>query len=186
MSDRREVRTASQSTSSCCSAMPLLEGRVDSDAKDAERGSRCRGRWAAIRTPCAPGIGRRELGPNIQEDNATLDYRHLRDNISRNVQAFRRDAIRPARLRNQHRALGLNVWVIHGCVIVSHSRHGVQSLTAVALSLHSRVAFTPESANPGGSNNPSQQNSQENYRSCGSSSHFSKFTLGRKESANSV
>ena len=45
MSDRREVRTARQSTSSRCSAMPLLEGQVETqmrrmlkEADDAEDG----------------------------------------------------------------------------------------------------------------------------------------------------
>jgi hypothetical protein len=86
----------------------------NSDAKDAERGSGCRGWWAAIRTPYAPGIGRQEFGLNIKDDRAVLDYRHLRDNISRNFQAFRGDTIRPARLGHQHRNLGVNAWVIHG------------------------------------------------------------------------
>ncbi len=54
------------------------------------------------------------IRPYIQDDRAVLDYRHLRDNLSRNVQAFRRDTIRLARLRHQHRTHGLNTWMIHG------------------------------------------------------------------------
>src|ERR1700687_1867722 len=61
--------------------------RGDSDAKNAERASVCRGRvwWAAIRTPCGGEIGSRKLGRSIQDNSAPLDYRQLRNNLSRSV-----------------------------------------------------------------------------------------------------
>ena len=62
-------------------------------------------------------------------------------------------------------------------MIVRHSRHRVRRLNAMALTLRSGVAFTHECAEPGRSKNPGQQNSQENYRSCGSSGHFPKLYL---------
>ncbi len=151
----------------------------NSDAKNAERGCVSAGRRgrAAIQNPCGRGIGHQKLGRSIQDYGGGLDYRHLRNNLSQNGETFRRDAIRLARLRHQQRTYGLNTWVIHSRVIVSHSGHGVRRLTAVALTFRSGVAFTHNCAEPGRSNNPGQQDSQENYRSCGFSGHFGKLYL---------
>jgi hypothetical protein len=66
--------------------------------------------------------------------------------------------------------------MIHGGVIVSHSRHAAGGLTAVALTLRSCVAFAQECADPGRSS-PEDQDRQENYRICGSSGHFWKLYL---------
>jgi hypothetical protein len=78
----------------------------------------CRGpsRWAAVQTPYADEIGGQKLSHSTQDDTAP-DHRHLRNNVSPNTDAFRRDAIRLARLRGQHRkprTYGLNTWMIHG------------------------------------------------------------------------
>ena len=156
--------------------------------KNAEGGTACSGRGgrAAIRTPCGRRIRRHKLGGGFQGYRACLDYRQLRDNLSRNVETFRDDAICLARLRHHYQTRALKSWVIHGRVTVVHSWHRVRRLTAMALSLHSVVSFTHERADPGGSNNPGQQNSQENYRSCGSSGHFPNSTLRPKRSANSI
>jgi len=151
----------------------------NSDAKNGERSSVCRGpvRWAIIRTPCGCGIGCRNLRRCIQDKRAALDYPHLRNNLSRSVKTFRCDAIRLTRMRHHHQTHGLNRWMIHGGMIVNHSRHGVRRLAAVALTFQARVAFAHERAEPGRSNNAGHQDSQENYRSCGSSRHFRKLYL---------
>jgi len=119
-------------------------------------------------------IGWRKLGRGIQRDRAALDFRHLRHSPSRNVETFRRDAIQLTRIRHYYQTHVRKTLVIHGRATVAHSRHCVGGLTAMALSLHSGVSFTHERADSGGGNNPGQQNSQENYRSCGSWGHFGK------------
>jgi hypothetical protein len=138
----------------------------------------CRGRsgWATVQTPCGVEIGGQKLGRSTQDDGTAPHYRHRRNNFSPNVEAFSRDAVSLARLRHQHRTLGLNVWMIHGRMIVGHSRHAVGRLTAVALTFRSCVAFAHESADPAWSN-PGEQDRQQNYRSCGSSRHFGKLYL---------
>jgi hypothetical protein len=68
---------------------------------------------------------------------------------------------------------------------VNHSRHAVRRLIAVALTFHSRVAITHECAGHGGSNNPGQQSSQENYRGCNSWCHSQNCTAGCPRYANS-
>jgi len=146
----------------------------------------CRGRGgrAAIRTPCGRRIRPHKLGGGFQDYRACLDYRQLRDNPSRNVETLLGDAICLARSRHNYQTCVLKSWVIHGRVTVVHSWHRVRRLTAMALSLQSGVSFTHERADPGGGNNPGQQNSQENYRSCGSWGHFPNCTLRPKRSAN--
>ncbi len=67
--------------------------------------------------------------------------------------------------------------MIHRGVIVRHSRHRIRRRNAMALTLHSGVAFTHECADPGWSKDPGHQHSQENDRSCGSLGHFPKLYL---------
>jgi hypothetical protein len=88
----------------------------NSNAKDGKGRGMCRGRsgWAAVQTPCGGEIGGQKLGRSAQDDDTALDYHHLRNNSSPNVEAFRRDAVRLARLRHQHRTHDLNTWMIHG------------------------------------------------------------------------
>src|SRR5258708_33358506 len=103
----------------------VAKRRENSDAENAERRTVYRGRvwWAAIRTPCGCGIGSRKIIGSIQDDSATFNYRHLRNNLPRSVKTFRCDTIRLTRVRNLYQNRGLNTWMIHGGVIVSHSRH---------------------------------------------------------------
>jgi hypothetical protein len=84
-----------------------------------------RGGGATIRTPCGCGIGWRKVGRSTQDDNASFYYRHLRNNLSRSVKTFRRGTIHLTRVRNPCWTHGLNTWMIHGRVIVSHSWHAV-------------------------------------------------------------
>jgi hypothetical protein len=79
----------------------------------------CRGRsgWAAVQAPGGGEIDGQKCGRSTQDDDAAPDHRHLRNNVSPNGDAFRRDAIRLARLRGQHRkprTHGLKTWMIHG------------------------------------------------------------------------
>jgi hypothetical protein len=173
-----------QATSSRCFGQAATnKERENSDTKDAERSRRCRGweGWTAVRTPCGRGIGPQKRGRGIQDDKAVVDYRYLRNNLSRKVRPFRRWATRPARLRGQHRALGLNRWVIHGGVMVHHSWRAVGRLAATALTFRSRMPFTHQCANPDRTDNPGQQNREENYRNCGSLQHFLKLYLRPNE-----
>ena len=105
----------------------VAKRRENSDAENAERRTVYRGRvwWAAIGTPRGCGIRSHKIGRSLQDDSATFDYRHLRNNLSRSVKTFRCDTIRLTRVRNHYRNHGLNTWMIHGGVIVSHSRHTV-------------------------------------------------------------
>ena len=57
-------------------------------------------------------------------------------------------------------------------MVVNHSRHRIRRLNAMTRTLRSGVAFTLECADSVGSNSPGEQNSQENYRACGSWCHF--------------
>lgn len=145
----------------------------------------CRGRRgrATVQTPCGVEIGGQKLDRSTQDDGTAPHYCHRRNNFSPNVEAFSRDAVSLARLRHQHRRHGLNVWMIHGRMIVGHSRHAVGRLTAVALTFHSCVAFAYECADPARSN-PGEQDRQQNYRSCGSSRHFGNCTLESMRCAN--
>ena len=158
-------------------AIPLLEGGGNSNAKDGKRRSLRRGRsgWAAVQTPGGAEIGSQKCGRSTQDDGTAPDYRHLRNNFSPNAGAFRSDAVRLARLRHRHRTHGLDTWMIHGRVMVSHSRHAVERLSAVAPTFRSSAAFAHECADPGRSD-LGEQDRQENYRSCGSS-HFRKLYL---------
>jgi hypothetical protein len=93
-----------------------------------------------------------KLGRSTQDYGIAPDCRHLRNNSSPNAEAFRRAAVRLARLRHQHRTHSLNTWMIHGGVIVNHSRHAAGGLTAVGLSFGSGVAFAKQCTEPGRSN----------------------------------
>jgi hypothetical protein len=162
--------------------MRRLSRRENLDAKNAERCSVCRGRvwWARVQTPCGREIGRQKRGRSTQVDGTAPGCCHLRNGFSPTVEVFRRHAARWARSRLQHHTHGLNAWIIHGGVIVSHSRHRVRRLNAMALILRSRVAFTYESAEPGRSKNPGHHDRENCYRSCGSLHHslklYSKWT----------
>lgn len=138
----------------------------DSDAKDAERGRECNGRngWTAIRTQCARGVGRQKPGRSIRDYDSGLDYRHLRSNVSRKVEAFSRDAIRAARLRRECHTHCLKTRLIHGCVIMNHFGHAVRRLSAVMPALRTGVALTHERADASRRNSPGQQRTQENDR----------------------
>ena len=156
--------------------MRLLARRSEnSDAEDAERRTVCRGRvwWAAVRTPCGCGIGWRKVGRSIQDDSAAFDYRRLRNTLSRSVKTFLCDAIRLTRMRHHYWTHGLNTWMIHGGMIVSHSRHRIRRLNAMARALRLGVTFTHDCAEPGRSKNPGHHDREESYRSCGSLHHFS-------------
>ena len=97
----------------------------NSNAKNGKRRSMCRGPdgWVAVETPGIGAIDGQKRGHSTQDDDTAPDYRHLRHNFSPNVEAFRCEAVRLARLRYDHRTHGLNSGMIHGGMIVRHSRH---------------------------------------------------------------
>src|SRR5216683_3960740 len=112
-----ETYTAKQSTRSRCCGYTVARRRGgNSNAKDGKRRSTCResSRWAAVQTPCDGELGGQKLGRGTQDDGTAPDHRHLRNNFSPNVEAFRRNAVRLTRLRHQHCTHGLTTWIVHG------------------------------------------------------------------------
>ena len=141
--------------------------------------------WAAVETPCGGEIEGQKLGCSTQDDGAAPDRRHLRNNFSPNAEAFRRGAVCLAQLRRQHRAYGLNTWMILGGAIVNHSRHALWRVTAVALAFRLRLTLAHERADAGRSIS-GEQDRHEHDRSCGSSRHFGKLYLRPREMRNLV
>jgi hypothetical protein len=89
----------------------LYRGRGgNSNAKYGKKRLTCRGasRWAAVQTPCGGEIEDQKLGRGTQEGGTASDQRHLGNNFSPNIEAFRRDAVHMARLRHQHPIHGLS------------------------------------------------------------------------------
>lgn len=113
-------------------------------------------------------VGRQQLGCNAKGRRSALYWRHLENSLSGNNQSFGREAIRLAGLRPHHRTHCLNRRMVHCCVMVSHCRHGLRRLAAVALTFRSLVAYTHQCASPSGSCHPGQKDRQKHYRSCGS------------------
>src|SRR2546429_2258789 len=114
-------------TSRCVGYAASRRRGEKSDAKNAERDTVCSGRGGrgAMQNPYGGEIGSQKLARRPQDDGTAPDHCHLKNNISPNVDAFCRDTVRLARLCHQHRTHGVNIWMIHGRVIVNHSRHAV-------------------------------------------------------------
>src|SRR6266478_8573038 len=98
--------TASESTTSRGLGYSAARGKWrNSDAKDGKR--RCMDRersgWSAVQTPRGGETGGQKLGRTIQDYRRRLDYGHLRNNLPRSVETFRRDTSRLARSRNHHK-----------------------------------------------------------------------------------
>src|ERR1700676_2834867 len=90
-------------------------GREKSDPKDGERGRvfRTTGRRAAIQTPYGR-IRFSKLGSSVQHYGTRLNYPQVRNNFSRSVEPFSRNAGHVARLRHQYRTYSVNTRMNHG------------------------------------------------------------------------
>ena len=124
----KKVCTASESTMSRGLGYSAVRGKWrNSDAKDEKR--RCMDRersgWSAVQTPRGGETGGQKLGRTIQDYRRRLDYGHLRNNLPRSVETFRGDTRRLAGSRNRHKTHGLNCRMIHGGMLVNHSRYRV-------------------------------------------------------------
>lgn len=119
---------------------PSQEGEGEaSDTKNAVSRAACRGKRgrAATQTPCGLEIGSQKLEGRVQRHGAGLDYGHLRYNLYRNAEPFSRGTICLARLRLDYESHVPDRGVMHGGMIVTHSRHRVRILTAAVVSLRS-------------------------------------------------